>query len=282
MNQCIFPWRLNLALALGVQFVLAPSVCRADLLPVTFASGAPVISGSNGRITYNATTGDFNATLTGPTLAYAAPFVTGNFALIHSGSLTIDLTVDQSGHFVANGTGLTLTGSVTINGALFSGTLLSGTITNFGAQPAGPPTLTFDGDFDITGGALTTTVLGTGGKPVFGGFPVGTLGGFILAAENVTGGTLGDFTHNFSSTSDKPEVGVLVPEPSTLVLLFSGAVVLIGRKKPQFWRQFSARMPQAWTLVQLLTGTLLLTSRAFALAWPRTVLRRRTVPGHAG
>jgi hypothetical protein len=230
VNARISPRPVGLVLALGVHFLLAPSVCRANfLLPVGFVSGDPIVSGSNGGLTYNASTGDFKMTLSAPSLDYAAPFVTSphpGFSLF-TGTLTIDLTVDQNGNFVANGTGLTLTGTVTINHATFSGTLLTGTITNFGAQAAGPPSLTFDGYFNITGGLLTQTVTGTSG-PVFGGFPLGQSGGFLLDTENVTGGTLGDFTHNFSSSSVKPTVGVLVPEPSSLALFLTGAVVLGG------------------------------------------------------
>ncbi len=238
MNPCIHPKRLSLALALAVQFLLTPSICRAGQIPVSFAPGDPIVSGSNGGITYNATTGDFNATLTGASLVYAAPFVLPSGFALFSGSLTIDLTVDHSGDFVANCSVLLLTGSVTINGATFSGTLLSGAITDFGAQAAGPPSLTFDGYYTITGGALTQTESGTGSALVFGGFPLGASGGFLLDAENVTGGTLGNFAQNFSSSSDKPEVGVLavavaVPAPGTLVLALIGVMVLVGRKRAQ-------------------------------------------------
>jgi hypothetical protein len=237
VNLCIAPKLAGLALAFVVQFLLAPSACRAEfLLPITFQPRDPIVSGSNGSLSYNATTDDFKMTLSGPSLEYAAPFVkTRGFSFISSGNLTIDLSVDNSGNFVANGTGLTLTGTVSINGATFSGTLLTGTITDFGAQPKGPPSFSFDGYYTVTGGALTQTKIGTGGTPVFGGFSVGQWGGFILDAENVSGGTLGDFSHNFSSSSVKPEVGILLPEPSTLVLLSTGVVVLAG------WRRVARR-----------------------------------------
>ena len=119
MNPNIHLKRLSLTLALAVQFLLAPSICCADTIPVTFMSGDPVVSGSNGGITYNATTGDFNATLSGSSLDYAAPFVLPRGFSLFSGSLIVDLTVDHNGNFLASGTGLTVTGSVTINGALF-------------------------------------------------------------------------------------------------------------------------------------------------------------------
>lgn len=231
MNRYRCRRRLGLMLALGAVCLLAPSTGRAGLMPVNFERGAPIISGSNGGLTYSAATGDFNVSLTSPSLIYAAPFVQPNGFTLFNGSLSIDLNVDTNGNFVANGTGLKLTGTITINGAVFGGNnnpLLTGSITDFGSEAAGPPTRTFDGYFTITGGALTQTETGSGGKPVFGGFPLGGPGGgFLLSAENVTSGTLGDFSRDFSSSSVKPEVGVVaVPEPSSLTLLLTTAVVL--------------------------------------------------------
>jgi hypothetical protein len=250
MNVFIGRRRLGLALVLGIGCLLAPSAGRAGFLPVNFQPGAPIISGSNGGLTYNAATGDFNATLTGPSLVYAAPFVQPRGFSLFSGSLSIDLKVDPNGNFVANGSGLALTGTVNINGAVFTGNaanpLLTGTITNFGSDAAGPPSRSFDGYFTITGGALTQTETGnggqlvfggflpetgSGGQPVFGGFPRGGPGAFLLTAENATGGTLADYSHDFSSGSVKPEVGPLspTPEPSSLALVLSAAVVLGAR-----------------------------------------------------
>jgi hypothetical protein len=222
--------RFELLLSLSVLGLLSPSTGRAGSLPVTFQPGGPIVSGSNGGLTYNSTTGDFNVTLTAPSLVYAAPFVQPRGFTVFSGSLLIDLMVDHNGRFAANGTGLKLTGSVTINGAVFNGSgatpLLTGTITDFGSDVAGPPTRSFDGFFSITGGLLTQTETGSGGNPVFGGFPLGRAGGFLLSAENVTSGTLGDFSRSFSSSSVKPEVGVATPEPSSLALVLTAAVVL--------------------------------------------------------
>jgi hypothetical protein len=230
-------------LALIVQFLLAPSLCRAGpLLPVELQQDAPMVSGSNGSLTYAAATGDFHAALTGSSLVYAAPSVTPRGFAPFSGSLTMDMIVDHNGNFVSNGSGMVLTGSVTINGAVFTGTLLTAKVTAFGADDAGPPNRTFDGLFEITGGALTTTQPGTGGQDVFGGFSVGSTGGFSLFAENVTGGTLGDFTQNFASTGNKPLIGVLTPEPSTLVLALTGAAGLAWWRKRKTWRQLLARM----------------------------------------
>ncbi len=232
MKTRISPRRLGPALAVVLPLLFVSSTCRADfLLPVNFEPGAPVVLGNNGNLTYTFSSGAFHSSST--PITFGAPFVTPRGFATFSGSprLTIDVIVNHNGDFVSNGTGLKLTGTVTINGATFTGDdtnpLLFGAITNFGADLAGPPTRTFDGYFTITGGALTQTQNGTGGTPVFGGFRAGESGAFILNAENVTGGTLGNFSQNFASSSVKSSTGVLVPEPSGLALLLSGAVALV-------------------------------------------------------
>jgi hypothetical protein len=261
MHACLCPRRSGPALALAALLLLGPSPGRADfLLPMNFQPGAPIVSGSNGGLTYNAATGDFHATLAGSSLVYAAPFVLPRGFTTFSGTLSIDLLVDHNGHFTGGGTGLVLTGTVTINGAVFTGTaanpLLTGTITAFGSDPAGPPSRSFDGYFTITGGALTQTMSGAGGKPVFGGFPLGQSGGFLLHAENVTGGTLGDFAHDFASSMDKPELGVLaaVPVPRSLVLCLTGAVALLGWTRPRLGRPRWLERSPPGTRVPLLSG----------------------------
>jgi hypothetical protein len=241
------------ALALGIQLWVAPCSCRAGFVPVIFQAGSPTVTGSNGGLSYKVSTGDFNVAVTAPTLTLNGAFInpsTTHFAIITSPRLVIDVLVDTNGNFVGNGTGVLLLGSVTFSlsdggSVTFSGTstanpLLSGSITAFGAPAAGPPSLTFDGLFTLTGGALTTTKTDSKGNPVFGGFPLGGPGGFLLDAENVTGGTLGDFTHDFSSSSVKPTVGVVVPAPATLTLLLAGAAVLAPWSLTRTWRRVLA------------------------------------------
>jgi hypothetical protein len=162
---------------------------------------------------------EFQSALT--RLTYNSPAVHGGFARFTGvGQTTIDLFVDHGGNFQISGTGFTLTGQVTLGAQTFNGTLLTGTITAFGADAAGPPTREFDGLFAVTGGQLTQNN---------GSFRVGESPGFILFAENVTGGTLGDFTHAFSSSSVKGPAGptVSTPEPATLALALCGAGALL-------------------------------------------------------
>jgi hypothetical protein len=178
-----------------------------------------VISGINGTLTYSAATGEFQAStfpiiIAGPTIP--APGHIGFFDQSIPSTTTIDLFVDKAGNFVSNGTGLQITGAVDLDGDGTNdatGLLLSGNITAFGADPAGPPTRVFDGLFTVTGGLLTQNITLSGGGTVFGGFPVGATGGFFLFAEDVTGGTLGNFNNDFSSDAVKDQESLVIPEP---------------------------------------------------------------------
>ncbi len=244
MTVCTFRCLGALALVLGV-LLWSPATARAGLLPINYIPNSPQVGGSNGSIAYTASTGDFKVALSAASLQYTAPLILkAPFFATFTGVLSIDLTVDHNGNFVANGTGVSLTGTLTLSklqdGATpvtFSGTLLTGTVTNFGAQMAGPPSLSFDGYFSVTGGALTQTMTDSKGNSVFGGFSVGQLGGFQLVAENVTSGTLGDFTSSFSSSSVKPTLGMLTPEPGTLALWLTGGLGLLSWRRPQLWRR---------------------------------------------
>lgn len=215
---------------------MAASTSRADLLNFQLDPNQPIILGVNGGLSYDAGNGNFHLDATA--LTYTSPSVMGGFAFIDQGQITVDMEVDNNGGFVANGTGVTVTGSIDLDG---DGTtdvagdamapLLTGSIHAFGAQAAGPPTLTFNGLFSIDGGVLTDVIALSDGGTLFGGFRKGTVGGFILSAENVTSGILGDFTSNFSSDSSKVEIGSIVPEPSGLAMtLLAGATMLVATR----------------------------------------------------
>jgi hypothetical protein len=179
-----------------------------------------VILSYNGSLAYDASSDNFHSGLT--PLAYTdgggvTPF-TG------PGSTTIDLVVDHTGAFVSSGTGFRLSGDLRLGGTDYSGDLLFGRITAFAADQPGPPTRLFNGSFDIEGGALTALP----------DFPVGSPGAFLLYAESVTGGILGDFTHNFASDSVKGPA-TPAPEPSAWVLGRVAAGVVAG------WGLFAKR-----------------------------------------
>lgn len=209
-----------LACVVGLLLAEEPARCRADLFPFTFVPGGPSVIDINGTLTYDATSGHFQDASTASTLN-ASYILPRGFAPISSGTVNIDLFVNQNGQFVSGGAGFTLLGSVTINGNMISGLtaadpLLQGSITTFGADLPGPPTRSFNGLFTVRGGALTKAGTGQSGSPVFS---LGSLGGFLLSAENVTSGILGNFTQNFSSSSVKSTDGsAMVPEPGALTL----------------------------------------------------------------
>jgi hypothetical protein len=198
-------------LALVLPVLLPFTSARADLVGVEFDPGQPSILSFQGSVTYSAASQTFHSDMT--PLTFSAPFVAGGFTpFTGTGKTSIDLLVDSNGAFVANGTGVSVTGSVNINGTGYTGTdadpLLFGHIISFGAEAAGPPTRLFDGLFVVDGGELIGA----------GGFFIGEKAGFIIYAENVTTGTLGDFKQDFKSTTDKSELGPVIPEPRTLFL----------------------------------------------------------------
>jgi hypothetical protein len=219
-----------LACVVGLLLAAEPARCRGDLFPFTFVPGGPTVTDINGTLTYDVASGHFQDTSTASTLN-ASYILPRGFAPITSGVVTVDLFVNQNGQFVSGGTGFTLLGSVTINGNLISGLtaadpLLQGSITNFGADLPGPPTRSFNGLFTVRGGELTKAGTGPSGSPAFA---LGSLGGFLLSAENVTSGILGNFTQSFSSSSVKSTDGsAMVPEPGPLTLALL-ALALTGR-----------------------------------------------------
>jgi hypothetical protein len=215
----------------GLLLLAAPTVRAGDLLPIALFD-SPLILSFNGSLTYTAASGQFHSD-TIP-LAYNLDGLPDGFAFFEPGGLTsIDLFVDMAGQFVASGTGLRVTGALDLDG---DGTidvsggpanpLLFGPITAFGADPPGPPSRTFNGLFDVEGGALTGVIPLSGGGSLFGGYTVGVKGGFFVFAENVTGGILADFRADFSSSLVKSTVGVVIPEPGAVALFLLGAAAL--------------------------------------------------------
>jgi hypothetical protein len=208
---------------------------RGGLLPFVIDPGAPDILGADGTISYDAVSHLLHAEAA--PFTFTAPYVSGPFAFVDGGNTTVDLSVDNSGNFLSNGSGVKITGSVDVDGdGLYDlvGTnsmpLLQGNIFAFGADDPGPPTRSFDGYFVVTGGLLTQSITLTGGGTTPGGFTLGDSGGFDLVVEQQVSGILGDFSNGFSGTPVKPEFGRLasVPEPGSAIMALSGATVLVG------------------------------------------------------
>jgi hypothetical protein len=210
------------AVLAAVSLLLVPPACRAEFLLDT-----PIVTSVNGTLEYTASTGNFH-TQSQATIIANPDYPGGSASFVTPGQVTIDFFVDKTGKFVSNGLGFQMSGSLDFSGhGTVTGVLLTGTIILFEAPPPGPPPQTFGGLFAITGGLLTQDIVLNDGETVFGGFPVGAFGGFILIAENVSQGTLGDFADDFASTSVKDQEGVAgVPQPSSWALALLGSTEL--------------------------------------------------------
>src|ERR1700761_8936536 len=103
------------AVAAMIVLAVPGGSCRAGpLLGLTFATGGPSVSGANGALSYDATTGDFHASGPGPagardfsSLIFSPAGQPTNLVFLDpangTASLTIDLKVDHNGNFVADG-----------------------------------------------------------------------------------------------------------------------------------------------------------------------------------
>jgi len=221
-----FPTLRLFAIVCVLLLTAAPG--RATTLPIGLDPNGPTILGVGGNLSYNASTGEFSSQ-TIPTVlslpSLSPPYTYFDF----TGTTSIDLFVNPDGSFLSNGTGLSISGgSLTFAGTLVTGPFLTGTITAFGADSPGPPTRTFNGLFQVTGGSLTAPIsLPSGGsQPAL--FTVGQTDGFFVYGEDYTSGTLGDFSSSFSSDSVKDQEGVIVPEPASLTLALGLAGTGLG------------------------------------------------------
>ena len=240
---------LRLLLAMALVVLLAPAHARAGLLPFALDSNQVNILGIDGNLSYTASTGELQST--SQALVYAPAPNPDNFSFFGPGdTVSVDFFVTQTGAFSSNGAGITITGTLDLDGdgtPDVSGTLLTGTFTNFGAQSAGPPTWVSNALFTVDGGLLTTDIaLSDGGAPFFGGFTLGQQAGIFLYAESVTNGTLGDFTQDFGSDSVKSNVGLVasVPEPASWIQIATGIAGLgafLVCKRPRSARSVGRR-----------------------------------------
>lgn len=86
---------------------------------------------STGVVNYSPTTEVFDLTAT--PLSFQTSATSSSLRVLDGRSLAIQIHVDNSGNLlVMPGDGLTVTGAVTVNSQAYTGTLLTGTITDFG------------------------------------------------------------------------------------------------------------------------------------------------------
>ena len=210
--------RLALVGALAISYA---SESRAGgLIPINFDQNGPFVIATDGSVTYDASTGDFNVQATGN--FFLSNDVPGGLASVDGGTAVIDLTLDQNGNLLGPG-------SISLNGGIdldqdgiddVTGSLVTGSVTAFGAATAGPAPWEFDGLFNFTGGGLTQSSIPLSGGGTFTDlYQVGQTGGFDLVIEQQVSGILGDFLTNFSGNTVKGTVvGASVPEPSSATL----------------------------------------------------------------
>ena len=219
----------RLVWAMGLMVLLPSAHAQAGgLLPFALDPNGVDILGIDGNLTYTASSGELQSTT--PRSSIRLRLIPDGFSLFGpSDTIAVDLFVTKTGAFSSNGAGITINGTLDLDGdgtPDVSGTLLSGSFKNFGDQSAGPPTWVSNALFTVTGGLLTTDIALSGGGSFFGGFTLGEQAGLFLYSESVTSGTLGDFTQDFGSDSVKVEVGLAVPEPAAWIQTVTGLVGL--------------------------------------------------------
>jgi len=222
-----------LAMAVGVLGLSPAAECRAGgLLSINFDQTRPVILATDGSVTYDQASGDFNVQATG-LFFLSNNLPNGNTQVPITNDLAaINLMVDQNGNLMGTGT-LTVTGAIDFDQDSqndVSGTLLKGTISAFGVAGAGPAPWEFNGLFSFDSGALTQASIPLSGGGTFTDlFTVGQTGGFDLVVEQQVSGILGDFSASFSGNTDKGIVtGVSTPEPTTVTLGLIALVAIAG------------------------------------------------------
>ena len=230
--------------ALSALVILLPTrECQAGgLIPITFDQTQPFIAATDGSLSYNASTGDFNVQATG--LFYLSNDLPGErFQVpLDGGQATIDLTLDQNGNLLGPGT-LTVTGGIDFDQDGTddaTGTLLTGSVTAFGAAGPGPAPWEFDGLFNVTGGGPEPGVDPPERRrhvqqPVQLGGARGIRPGRRAAGQRHPGGLrvglLGEHVKNLPA-------GQAIPEPSSGAL---GTIALAGVAGWWRWRLRTGR-----------------------------------------
>jgi hypothetical protein len=176
--------------------------------------------------TYNASTqtGNFQLTNT-PYLIAGGPTASQEFAINPNlngiRQQVVNLSLDSSGNLLPGPTNTyALYGTVQANGQTFSGLLLQGTPTAFGAQDLGPVGIQgssfFDMNMNITGGALA---------PYFGS------DAYMRIAPELQSTFTGRFDTDFSAAKATSNTRSYhsphpfpIPEPTTLLVLVVGGV----------------------------------------------------------
>jgi len=160
-------------------------------LPLTF-----FFADSAGSVNYNAAAQAFGIQAT-PTL-FVSPQGTA-VSLDGAPTFALNLQVDGNGKLVGsnpNGPDLVVTGSIAVDNATYTGTLLTGKIAQFGAESTDPAggVATFDFRLTVTGGSLA---------PLFANHSIGV----VVTSEGSTYN--GSFQTNFTGEITKGNIGAV-------------------------------------------------------------------------
>ncbi|WDD96931.1 SdrD B-like domain-containing protein [Thalassomonas actiniarum] len=206
---------------------------QADLLDNTL--DFPLISFNSttiGATSYNAATDEFSLNSGLTALLENSSSVP---VFISNGQLNLQIMVDDSGALLANAAAedVQISGTLTLNSVVYSGTLISGKVTAFGFRDSTSSLDLFDFKFTVTGGALASFYPGNMGIDLtsessnfngdfgvdFSGKAKGLIGGVKLAKDPASLGDLVWEDLNRDGIQDMGEPGI---EAVTVNLLAPG------------------------------------------------------------
>jgi hypothetical protein len=206
-------YRLLLAASLWVIVAFPVQATLLEISPELPMTEYGSLAGQG--IQYNAATGSFTAT----GLPLSVQFTTLGSKQLVTGDAGMAINIQvTSGGVASSGDAahdFALWGNVSDGTTNYTGTLLTGTLLDFGFLDASIIVDAFDFLFDVTGGSMA------------GLFGSGQIGVIMIAERS----TFMDFTQNFASTRIKGTIG-RVPEPATLWLagLALGAIGVMRRR----------------------------------------------------
>lgn len=200
------------AIAMTLASVMAANVNAFPVL--NLSPGTPDIGSAFVSVTYSVNAGIGTLTARGQA-QQLTPSAQGGSPNIQNADFFTSFDLNA----VINNNNQTATGTLVISGetpadGFTSGTLLTGTLSAFGAGASDP----LEFLFDVTGGDAAGLF--------------GPTAGTILSFSGFGGDLLSNFSTSFTSVADTFSVATAaVPEPTALGLVFAGGLVLVWSKR---------------------------------------------------